>query len=65
MPNIPAPKNAIETRPLRFGPYFSTYLPRKPAEKPRKRIAMENAHVVSDSDQPSTCMIGRVSTLQA
>ena len=62
---MPVPKNAMAIRPLFFGPIFSTKLPRKPAEKPRNRMASEKVQVVSASEKPISFMMGRVSTLHA
>ena len=65
VPNIAKPKNSVDKRPLFFGPIFSTKLPRKHVVMPRKRMAVENTPVVSESVMPISAMIGRVRTLQA
>ena len=44
---MPIPKKAVAVSPLIRGPFFSTNVPKKPADKPKNKIAIENVHVVS------------------
>ena len=41
MPRRPRQNNAVPIRPLLRGPFFSTSLPKKPADKPKHKIATE------------------------
>ena len=65
VPRRPVPKNAAEMRPERDGPILSTMPPRKPADMPRKRMAIEKAQVVSERVSPIVSITGFVNTLHA
>ena len=58
-------KKTAETIPLRDGPSRSTRGPKKPAESPRNRIAIEKAQVAKESESPIVSITGRVRTLHA
>lgn len=58
-------KKQAETSPDLRGPRRSTISPRNPAESPRNKMAIENAHVVSERDNPIPAITGFVRTLQA
>ena len=62
---MPVPKKAAASRPLFLGPIFSTKLPRKPADSPKNRMAMEKTQVISFSPAPISAIMGLTSTLQA
>lgn len=58
-------KQVMDKRPDLRGPIFWTKLPKKPADRPRKRMAREKVHVVSLRVNPIDSMMGLVRTLQA
>ena len=65
VPKRPVPKKAADKRPDFDGPIRSTTPPRRPADIPRNRMAMEKAQVVSERVIPMAAMTGFVSTLHA
>ena len=58
-------KQVIDKRPDLRGPIFWTKLPKKPADKPRNKMAREKVHVVSLRVNPIDSIMGLVRTLQA
>ena len=65
LPKRPVQKKKAETKPLTFGPTFSTTVPKKPAESPKNKIAKEKVQVISAKEKPICAINGLVSTLKA
>lgn len=61
-PNIPVTKNTVEVNPLFDAPYFSTYLPKYPADKPKNKIAIEKVIVTANKLHCVKLIIGKTKT---